>query len=57
MTKPLCDGGKERPRIITKTGYIEVKCACGDSIEMPDKGLGRAAIAAWKSRHQPPKPI
>jgi len=25
---------------------------CGDSIEAPDKGLGRAMVAAWRTRHQ-----
>lgn len=55
--KPLCNGGREMPKVITTTGYIEVHCSCGDSIKMPDKGLGRATIAAWKSRHQPPTPI
>jgi hypothetical protein len=32
---------------------IVEKCAtCGDSIDLPNKGLGRANAAAWRTRHQ-----
>jgi hypothetical protein len=55
VSRPPCDGGKIMPKVITKTGMIEAHCACGDSVEMPDKGLGRAYIASWRTRHQPPR--
>lgn len=28
---------------------------CKDSIEVPDKGIGRAILAAWRTRHQHPE--
>lgn len=35
-----------------KDGRIVAACVCGNGINVPDKGLGRAAVAAWKTRHQ-----
>jgi hypothetical protein len=33
--------------------HIQTKCeACGDSCGVRDQGLGRAYLAAWKTRHQ-----
>lgn len=53
--KPLCDGGRRTPAVMVKEGYIEERCSCGETCTVADKGLGRATLAAWKSRHQPPK--
>lgn len=34
-------------------GRIRLDCAtCGEGLDVPDKGLGRAAAAAWRTRHQ-----
>lgn len=42
--------------MVTETrqdGQIYLKClGCGAAGSYPDKGLGRAAAAAWKTRHQ-----
>lgn len=35
---------------------IKETCAvCGKSLSVPNKGLGRAKIAAWRTRHQHPE--
>lgn len=34
-------------------GRIVWACAtCGAGIDAPDKGIGRAMIAAWRTQHQ-----
>ena len=42
---------------VTVTGSrIEAYChVCEEGVDAPNKGLGRAVIAAWKSRHQHPE--
>ncbi len=36
-----------------KNGKITAKCTrCGKSKTVPDKGIGRANLAAWKTQHQ-----
>ena len=42
---------------VTTTGSrIDAVCeVCGDGAEAPNKGLGRAVIAAWRTRHQHPE--
>lgn len=34
------------------TGTISSYCWCGDEITVPNKGLGRAKLAAWETWHQ-----
>ena len=36
----------------TTPDRIVAQCVCGESVDMPNKGLGRAMVAAFKSRHQ-----
>ncbi len=50
--RPACDNARILPKVITTVGMIEAVCDCGDSIKMPDQGLGRAAVQAWLTRHQ-----
>lgn len=39
--------------IPNKNGRITAKCeTCQETADYPDKGLGRAHFAAWKTRHQ-----
>lgn len=33
-------------------GTLFAACMCGDGMTGPDKGLTRANIAAWRTRHQ-----
>jgi hypothetical protein len=33
-------------------GTISSYCWCGGEITVPNKGLGRAKLAAWETRHQ-----
>lgn len=33
-------------------GVIVAACTCGAGDTWPDKGLGRAHAAAWRTRHQ-----
>lgn len=35
-----------------KGGTIRATCSQGHTVTAPNKGLGRAKVAAWKSRHQ-----
>jgi len=29
------------------------RCAtCGESVDLPNQGLGRATLAAWRTQHQ-----
>lgn len=37
-------------------GNIEASCVCGDTLTVPDKGLGRANYFAWLTRHQTHSP-
>lgn len=38
-----------------KNGRITSACyLCEERVDFPDKGLGRAMLAAWESRHQHP---
>lgn len=32
-------------------GELTAACQCGDGLVVPDKGLGRALLATWKTRH------
>lgn len=35
------------------TQRIVLRCAtCEEGVDVPDKGLGRATAAAWRTRHQ-----
>lgn len=44
---------KDHISVVTTPVTMEGYCAtCGDSMRVPNKGLGRANLAAWKSRHQ-----
>ena len=36
----------------TKAGIKATCNVCGQSTTAPNKGLGRAKVAAWKTRHQ-----
>lgn len=39
--------------VITTPQTLDGYCAeCGDSMRVPNKGLGRASVASWKTRHQ-----
>lgn len=39
--------------VVTTPHTLDGYCAtCGDSFRVPNKGLGRASLAAWKTRHQ-----
>ena len=41
------------PYTVTREGgRIAVSCACGDTQDWPDKGMGRAHFGTWKTRHQ-----
>lgn len=42
----------ENYEVGVKDGEIIAACRCGDGMVVADKGLGRAAIAAWRTRHQ-----
>ena len=36
----------------TESGRVTSVCSvCGDSVEAPNKGMGRAVVAAWESNH------
>lgn len=38
------------------TGRLSETCpVCKDGIDVPDKGLGRAVLAAWRTQHQHPE--
>lgn len=45
-----CDGAPVAPS--PRLGRLRAVCACGQSIEVADQGLGRAVLAAFRSRHQ-----
>lgn len=51
-----CGNAHRLPPVIAKAGHVEAVCNCGDSVTMPDTGLGRANVAAWLTRHQGPTP-
>lgn len=36
----------------TKNGKITGRCPAGHTKVVPDKGLGRATLATWETRHQ-----
>lgn len=36
----------------TDGAEITAACRCGAGVIVPDKGLGRATVAAWKTQHQ-----
>jgi hypothetical protein len=36
----------------TQRTSLTATCPKGHSYTVPDKGLGRAALAAWETRHQ-----
>lgn len=37
-------------------GQVTASCdVCGKTCTMPDKGIGRANLAAWETRHQHPE--
>lgn len=36
----------------TRLGHVTTYCPLGHMITVPDKGLGRATSAAWRTRHQ-----
>lgn len=39
--------------VVTTPSTITGTCtACGEATTVPNKGLGRAVIGAWKTRHQ-----
>lgn len=39
-----------------KDGEIVAACSCGAGDVWPDKGLGRAIAATWRTRHQHTSP-
>lgn len=42
----------EHYEVGVKGGEIIAACKCGDGVSYPDKGMGRAFVAAWRTRHQ-----
>lgn len=44
---------KDLPYEVTRRdGSIIAACICGAGEYVADKGLGRAVVAAWRTRHQ-----
>lgn len=37
--------------VTRRDGLIVAACACGSGLSVSDKGLGRATVAAWRTRH------
>ena len=35
-----------------RDGRLIAACRCGEGVDVPDTGLGRAVIGAWKTQHQ-----
>ena len=35
-----------------RDGYLIAACVCGSGEHVRDKGLGRAVVAAWRTRHE-----
>lgn len=51
MTEPSTEKAHIAVTVVADT--IVGKChACGDRIQAPNKGLGRAVVATWRTRHQ-----
>lgn len=39
--------------VLKRAGYLSAMCnKCKEKTSVPDKGLGRATLATWKTRHQ-----
>lgn len=42
----------DRYEIGRRDGMIQAACVCGSGLVVTDKGLGRAEVATWKTRHR-----
>ncbi|MFS0884940.1 hypothetical protein [Aeromicrobium sp. 179-A 4D2 NHS] len=52
-SEPASLGLPHTPTRVTTGGTITSTCGvCGETETAPDKGLGRAKVAAWETRHQ-----
>lgn len=52
MSEYVVTHESECAEIGKRDGMILAACHCGSGHQLPDKGLGRATIAAWWTRHQ-----